>query len=90
MPHTITHQDGFAISDDPVRFDVARAYQWIGVESYWSNGIPEETFRRAVANSHRLAGAQQHLRAAVDGEGLESVARHGRQRFEIEAPQGAA
>ncbi|MBL8839699.1 MAG: GNAT family N-acetyltransferase, partial [Alphaproteobacteria bacterium] len=51
MSHTIIHQDGFAISDDPVRFDVARAYQWIGVESYWSNGIPEETFRRAVANS---------------------------------------
>ena len=51
MPHTLTYPDGFTISDDPARFDVDRAYRWIGVESYWSNGIPEETFRRAVANS---------------------------------------
>ena len=51
MPHIVTHPDGYVISDDPARFDFARAFRWIGTESYWSDGIPEETFRRAVANS---------------------------------------
>lgn len=51
MVHQITHDDGLEISDDPARFDLARAHVWISAESYWAPGIPLETFRRAVENS---------------------------------------
>ena len=50
----MTHetQDGpFSLSDDPTRFDLGRAHRWISVGSYWAEGIPFETFRRACANS---------------------------------------
>ena len=43
--------DGFTISDDPARFDLACAHRWIGEESYWGKGIPLETFARACAGS---------------------------------------
>ncbi|MDO8910735.1 MAG: hypothetical protein Q8N10_10635 [Phenylobacterium sp.] len=32
-------------------FDLARAYHWVSVESYWGAGIPRETFEKAVAGS---------------------------------------
>ncbi|MCR5877963.1 hypothetical protein [Phenylobacterium sp. J367] len=51
MPHDTREPDGYLLSDDPARFDVARAHQWIGGESYWAEGIPLETFARACANS---------------------------------------
>jgi GNAT superfamily N-acetyltransferase len=51
MPHETAAADGYLLSDDPARFDVARAHQWIGGESYWAQGIPLETFARACANS---------------------------------------
>lgn len=51
MVHQLTHEDGLTISDDPARFDLARAHHWISVESYWAQGIPLETFRKAVENS---------------------------------------
>jgi GNAT superfamily N-acetyltransferase len=41
----------YQMSDDPARFDVARAHAWIAGESYWAEGIPFETFARACANS---------------------------------------
>lgn len=50
MPHEI--DDGpFRLSDDASRFDLARAHGWISTESYWAEGIPLETFRRACENS---------------------------------------
>lgn len=51
MPHETRDADGYTISDDTQRFDVARAHQWIGGESYWAQGIPVQTFARACANS---------------------------------------
>jgi GNAT superfamily N-acetyltransferase len=42
---------GWALSDDPERFDVARAHGWIAGESYWAAGIPFDVFERALANS---------------------------------------
>ncbi|WP_293407334.1 GNAT family N-acetyltransferase [Phenylobacterium sp.] len=51
MAYEISHEDGVCISDDPQRFDVERAHGWIGGQSYWAQGIPEATFRAAVANS---------------------------------------
>ena len=46
-----TEQPGFVISDDPARFDLARAHGWISGESYWAEGIPLAIFARACANS---------------------------------------
>ena len=46
-----TDHDGFALSDDPARFDLARAHGWIAGESYWAEGIPLATFEKAVADS---------------------------------------
>ncbi|HZC16862.1 MAG TPA: GNAT family N-acetyltransferase [Caulobacteraceae bacterium] len=46
-----TPHDGWLISDDLTRFDVARAHGWIGGESYWAEGIPFELFKKAVENS---------------------------------------
>ena len=42
---------GDTISDDPTRFDLARAHQWISRESYWAEGIPLATFAKSCANS---------------------------------------
>lgn len=51
MAHEITHPDGYVLSDDPARFDLALAHRWIAEESYWAAGIPYETFAKACANS---------------------------------------
>jgi len=41
----------YEVSDDPQRFDLARAHRWISTQSYWAEGIPFGTFARSVANS---------------------------------------
>lgn len=41
----------YEVSDDPARFDLARAHRWISTESYWAEGIPLETFAKSCANS---------------------------------------
>jgi GNAT superfamily N-acetyltransferase len=46
-----TRDGDFVLSDDPARFDLARAHGWISRESYWAEGIPLETFVKAIANS---------------------------------------
>ena len=56
------NMDGWLISDDLERFDVARAHGWISRESYWAEHIPFETFQRSLTNS-LVAGAY-----AADGE----------------------
>jgi GNAT superfamily N-acetyltransferase len=48
--HEATSGD-WLISDDPARFDLARAYGWIATESYWAENIPLAVFEKAVANS---------------------------------------
>jgi len=46
------HRDaGWLVSDDPARFDLARAHGWISRESYWAAGIPLAIFAKAVAGS---------------------------------------
>ena len=50
MPHQTT-EAGYTLSDDPARFDLARAHDWIGSQSYWGQGIPFDTFARACAGS---------------------------------------
>jgi GNAT superfamily N-acetyltransferase len=44
-------EGGWLISDDPARFDLARAHAWIAEESYWAPGIPLAVFERSIANS---------------------------------------
>ncbi len=51
MAHDIQSDDGYRLSDDPRAFDLERAHGWMAGESYWAEGIPLETFRRAVENS---------------------------------------
>ena len=51
MAHETTTDNGYRLSDDPARFDLARAHRWIAIDSYWAQGIPFETFARACANS---------------------------------------
>jgi len=49
-PHEVI--DGaWLISDDPARFDLARAHRWISAESYWAEGIPLAVFEKAVGSS---------------------------------------
>jgi GNAT superfamily N-acetyltransferase len=48
--HETRHGD-WIISDDPVRFDLARAHGWIATESYWAEGIPLAVFEKAICNS---------------------------------------
>ena len=49
-PHQAVHE-GWSISDDPARFDLARAHGWIANESYWAQDISLVVFARALANS---------------------------------------
>jgi GNAT superfamily N-acetyltransferase len=51
MAHVVEIADGYRVSDAPETFDVARAHGWIAGESYWAQGIPLETFKRAVRGS---------------------------------------
>jgi N-acetylglutamate synthase-like GNAT family acetyltransferase len=46
-----TTDGGYTLSDDPARFDLARAHRWISCESYWAEGIPLATLEKACANS---------------------------------------
>jgi GNAT superfamily N-acetyltransferase len=49
-----TTEDAYTISDDPTRFDLARAHAWISTGSYWGEGIPFATFAKSCANSLTL------------------------------------
>lgn len=45
-------RDGdYLISDDRARFDLDRAHEWISTQSYWAQGIPRETFGKAIDHS---------------------------------------
>jgi GNAT superfamily N-acetyltransferase len=50
MTYELRHGD-YVVSDDQARFDLDRAHQWIGGESYWAQGIPRATLEKAVRNS---------------------------------------
>jgi len=51
MTHEQALTSGYTISDDLARFDLALGHRWISRESYWSEGIPLEVFKRSVAGS---------------------------------------
>ena len=48
-------RDGYVITDDADRFDLARAHRWIATESYWAEDIPLATFEKAIRHSLTFA-----------------------------------
>jgi GNAT superfamily N-acetyltransferase len=63
-----THRDGFTLSDDPQRFDLARGHGWISRDSYWGAGIPFDVFARSVRGSLTIG-------AYAPGAGMAAMAR---------------
>jgi GNAT superfamily N-acetyltransferase len=43
--------DGFTISTDPARLDIAAIHRYLAHDSYWAKGIPLATVERAIAHS---------------------------------------
>jgi len=41
----------YVSSDDPARVDLATVHQWLSTDAYWSQGVPLDIVRRALANS---------------------------------------
>jgi len=41
----------YVISDDPARVDLVTVQQWLSTDAYWSQGVPLDIVRRALANS---------------------------------------
>jgi GNAT superfamily N-acetyltransferase len=44
-------QDGYVVSDDRERVDVAHVHRWLSEESYWALGRPYEVVARAFEHS---------------------------------------
>ena len=44
-------REGFEVSDDRARLDLAAVHRFISRESYWATGISESLLARAIANS---------------------------------------
>ena len=49
--HETTRDDGFTVSTDPARLDMALIHRVLSTESYWAEGIPLAVFEKALANS---------------------------------------
>jgi GNAT superfamily N-acetyltransferase len=43
--------DGYEISTDPARLDVAQVHRWLSEDAYWAIGRTREQQDRAIANS---------------------------------------
>ncbi|MDB5210902.1 MAG: family N-acetyltransferase [Sediminibacterium sp.] len=48
---TDVEKDGYAISTDAAKLDLAVIHQYLSCDSYWAQNIPFETVERSVANS---------------------------------------
>ncbi|HET6212035.1 MAG TPA: GNAT family N-acetyltransferase [Micromonosporaceae bacterium] len=46
-----TRDDGWEVSDDPARLDLARIHAWLSTDAYWAIGRTPEVVARSVANS---------------------------------------
>ena len=51
MPHLVTRPDGFEISDEAGRLDLALIHGFLSTETYWATGRTLETVARSIANS---------------------------------------
>jgi GNAT superfamily N-acetyltransferase len=50
-PHEVARRDGFVISTDPARLDLALIHDFLAHRSYWATGRPPDVVRRAVEHS---------------------------------------
>ena len=44
-------RDGYTVSDDPARVDLAAVHRYLSEESYWSPGVPLEVVERSIRGS---------------------------------------
>lgn len=47
----VADRDGFTVSTDPARLDVAAIHDFLCNKSYWAQGVPFEVIKKALANS---------------------------------------
>ena len=50
-PYEFERRDGFSLSTDPARLDLALIHDFLSRQSYWAAGIPPEIVRRSIENS---------------------------------------
>ncbi|OPC78339.1 GNAT family N-acetyltransferase [Embleya scabrispora] len=43
--------EGYEVSTDPTRLDVATIHRWLSEDAYWALGRPREKLERAIAGS---------------------------------------
>jgi GNAT superfamily N-acetyltransferase len=58
----LAERDGFTVTTDPARLDVAAIHDFLCNKSYWAPGVPLEVVQKALANSlcfGLYAGAEQ-------------------------------
>jgi GNAT superfamily N-acetyltransferase len=46
-----TERDGFTVSTDPDRLDIAAIHDFLSNKSYWAQGVPLATIEKALAHS---------------------------------------
>ena len=51
MPTEYHNPNGFVISTDPTRLDVATIHRWLSESSYWAQGRPLDVVTRAIDHS---------------------------------------
>jgi GNAT superfamily N-acetyltransferase len=51
MNDSAFHKKGFQISTDQGLLDFKMIYKFLSKDSYWAQGIPAETLKKAIANS---------------------------------------
>ncbi len=51
MPHLVPLPDGYEISDDRARLDIAAIHAYISDESYWGRGRTRDFTERCIANA---------------------------------------
>jgi len=44
----VTNANGFTLSTDTARLNLALIHRWLSEESYWARHIPRATLRRAL------------------------------------------
>ncbi|MEO1076600.1 MAG: GNAT family N-acetyltransferase [Bacteroidota bacterium] len=51
LPPATWHRDGFTVTTDRTRFDVAAMQAFLATESYWKRGVPLDIVQRAADGS---------------------------------------
>ncbi|MEI5101877.1 GNAT family N-acetyltransferase [Streptomyces sp. PmtG] len=68
-----SREDGYELSTDPDRLDIAQIHHWLSTDAFWALGRSRETVERSVRASlnfavHDATGAQvAYARVVTDG-----------------------